>query len=97
MSNIKYSPKINADVIVKALSSQKLNASKINPLKRCLILFGGISFINAFGDSTHQVFQQFLHACGITLHNSLYYILSTVVGFYLAKLLKDVTHPFKLF
>ena len=30
--------------------------------------FGGLSFINALGDSIHKVFQQFLHACKILLH-----------------------------
>ena len=68
MVYIKYFCKLHATYKLN-FATYKLNALKINPI------FGGISFINALGESIRKVFQQFLHACKIILdkllHNNL--------------------------
>ena len=67
MTDIKYFNKLHAHVILKVLPTYKMNASKTNPLQWFLILFGGKAFINALGESIHNVFQQFLKASRIPI------------------------------
>ena len=54
MANVKYFHKLHAHVILKILPLQ------ISSLHLRSILFGGISFMNVFGESVHKFSQQLL-------------------------------------
>ena len=67
---------INCFHVNKIFPTQKLNVLKSIIFRHVYIFFGGISFINALGESIHNVFHQFLHTCRIALHKPLHIFLT---------------------
>ena len=65
-------------LLKQKFSNKKLNVPKLILLTHVYIFFSGILFINALGESIHNVCQQFPYLCRITLHKPLYMPLALV-------------------